>query len=179
MATDGAGNLHLVLVGRLEEKTKALHVLHLVWNGAAWSTPESIKSYEDFVPEWPRLAIGKGNRLYVVWFTRTKQTAFASESADARYNIWYAHKQIDAPTINPTVLPTPTVVATVPPTQAVGAGVATATPFPTPRPALSPSERRIGIYKESDYLLLAGLSLLPAAVLVGVIVAVRARRRQS
>jgi hypothetical protein len=45
MATDGSGNVHLVCAGFLPGDTaesNPLKLLHLVWNGRAWSAPEVI-----------------------------------------------------------------------------------------------------------------------------------------
>jgi hypothetical protein len=63
MITDGAGNVHLVMSGYLSgdadpslnllrsDQRNRPRLLHLVWDGRAWSTPEVIAT-EDGYPEW-------------------------------------------------------------------------------------------------------------------------------
>jgi hypothetical protein len=63
MATDGAGNVHLVMVGfptadtnpdlnlrRTDQRVRP-RLLHLIWDGTSWSSPEVVTS-EDRYPGW-------------------------------------------------------------------------------------------------------------------------------
>ncbi|MEO7913403.1 MAG: sialidase family protein [Roseiflexaceae bacterium] len=139
MTTDGAGNVHLICAGYLPSDTSEkspLRLLHLVWNGREWSTPEVIASDESYAdidtvtrvdgerlqvfPEWPRAVIA-GNDLHVTWFTRNKEDLYRSDRAS--YQVWYSVRQLDAPAIAPFAIFTP---------------VPTSAP-PTPVPTLAPT----------------------------------------
>jgi hypothetical protein len=141
MVTDGAGNVHLICAGYLSTDTGEaipLKLLHLVWNGRAWSAPEVIASDDSYptldkvtslddtrlpiYPEWPRAAIS-GNSLHVTWFTRNKQDLFKSESS--HYQVWYSVRRLDGPAVAPFALYTPAPTA--------------APPMPSPEPAPIPT----------------------------------------
>lgn len=128
MAADGAGNLHLVMVGVLGDEPPAdlepPLLLHLVWDGERWSAPETIAS-SGLYPEWPTIAVGGGNQLHVVWFTRSREDLFNSERA--HYRVWYSGRAIDAPG------------ATAPPLYtATPKPAAASTSTPAPEPTVTP-----------------------------------------
>lgn len=175
-ATDSAGRLHLVLVGRTVEKNpKAMDVLHLTWDGTAWSTPEVIANYPvvgsdnfgntvgDF-PEWPRISIGNGNQLHVTWFVRDAGNLFGDT---ASYQIIYSHRTIDAPPLSIVIWPTatPTLVPTQP---AVSEATET---FATAVPTLSPDIPDPTV-TETNILRLVARTTLPSAAIVLVITAI-------
>jgi hypothetical protein len=177
LKTDSAGNLHLIAAGRLEEKQRTLDLLHLVWDGATWSTPEPIVRLSGDVAEWPRLAVRGGNELHLVWFVRNKEAAFGSEASSARYAVWYARRQLDTPAIIATPLVRPTQPVTALPTVEDQPS-ATPTPRPTERPILTSPSNRVDAYGETDYLLYIGLSLTPVLGLIGLILlGIRLRQR--
>lgn len=148
LATDGTGHVHLIGTGFLEsdinpatarlDPDSSLKLLHVVWNGKTWSTPEVIASDETYpdvervtlidgkrpplYPEWPRAVIS-GDTLHVTWFTRNKQELFTSDQA--HYQVWYTSTQIDGPAIAPVALFTPV------PNPTASAPVATSAPIPT------------------------------------------------
>jgi hypothetical protein len=175
IATDSAGNVHFVFVGRSTETRVGLQLIHLTWKpaDAAWVDPEIIVAETGDVPEWPQLEISAGNRLHLVWFVRDRYHVFDSENG--RYQVWYTQTQVDAPaeafaqrpTASPTTEPTPTT-----------------TPIPpTPRPTLNPlildssSDARPVDSEAAALTLLAG-SLLPALVLMAaVVIGIRIWRR--
>lgn len=169
MITDGAGQLHLVLSGRLAtDKPETGRVLHLIWDGAKWSTPETIASYDVDAPNWPRLAIRNGNELHAVWHVSRlgRQRVTGQQYADLE--VWYSRTTIDAPAI-----PIPTRAPTVTPTAALTATPNALRPTATPTfagPLPTPSE--VGVYRENDYLLIAARSALPVLALVVVVVVV-------
>lgn len=174
LARDAAGNLHLAMVGRLNNEP-GLYLLHLTWNGTAWSTPNIIQAYRGDVPEWPRLAVANGNQLHATWFVRDAANVFASDRGN--YSVWHARLTLPL-TARPTV-PVPTLAATS--TAAISLRPATATTRPsatlgvlnvTPQP-----NARDRIYRESDYLLMAGLALLPVLALLVVVYGVWRWRR--
>jgi hypothetical protein len=167
MATDSAGHIHLVAVGRLsDERTAPLGVYHLVWDGAAWSGPETVYA-RDNAPEYPKLEILRGNRLHLVWFTRP------DEFGEGQYHVWYTQGQSDAPyqAPPPTSVPSPTPVSSGPETDALPAP--THTPFPTLAPGTSQVPQ--GIDTESDELMLLALGLSPLVLIL--IAALLLRRR--
>ena len=170
IATDSAGAVHLILVGRTTQDQTSLGVLHVTWDGSAWSKLEAITTLVGDVPEWPRIAVGRGNQLHVVWFVRDQATIFDSDKGN--YKVWYAHGSSSAPVATPaawpTVTPTPTARAVV---------VPTATPLPRLNSALS----RVSVdslYTENDDTLLLAKSAIPAVLLIAAIaVGLRLRRR--
>jgi hypothetical protein len=89
MATDNAGNVHLVVVAN-RSATGSMALLHLEWDGRQWGPPSVIAGSPHF-PEYPRLAIGEGNRLHVVWFDGDR----ASIDREAT-GIWYSTAQSSA-----------------------------------------------------------------------------------
>lgn len=173
MATDSAGSVHLVMAGKTNPTAKFLSLLHLVWNGLEWSAPESIRDYQGDVPEWPRIAVGNGNQLHVVWFERDK--AHILTSTFGYYTVWYANKVVDAPAIpaifSPTLAPTPSPTATQ--TKILTAA-------PSPQPTLAPiqyavsSSDILGIkkpaYHEADYLLMIAKTLIPTVFFLGLVI---------
>lgn len=175
MATDGSGNVHLILSGRRDmgnasttESQKPM-LLHLVWNGAYWSNP-SVVVANDLYPEWPRLVIS-GQQLHLVWFTRSDEDIFRSDNAN--YRVWYSSATIDAlpALILPTFTPVPPNVPT-PTTEP--------TPIPTPTP-LPPMIREIAPPQgppawESTAMSVMGLAVLSTIGFVAIVAFVRLRR---
>ncbi len=182
MASDSAGNPHLVLVGRKSEKQTSLEVLHLNWNGTAWSSPETIVALTGDVPEWPRIAIGNGNQLHVVWFVRDK--AHIWDSDNQRYQIWYSRGSSTAPAVAPIVwptsTPTPTSEILVMPTR-----TPTPKPSPTSVPTLDPAQAQISIppgtlgsiYTDNDEITLLLMSLVPTLLVIGVVAIIVTMKR--
>lgn len=172
-ATDSGGNVHLVVLGRLSPSEESLSVLHLVWNGTTWSSPVRVFTSLD-PPEWPRIAIGRGNIIYATWFTRDRE--HINDTENAQYQIWCASSQSASPAQTPVPLPTSTPTPTATP-------LATATPTATPYPTLVPSGTALpdGIYTESDELLRLLIGLAPVLILATAIFAIRSAwlRRSS
>jgi len=170
LATDSAGAVHLVLVGRTAQDQTSLGVLHVTWDGSTWSKLETITTLVGDVPEWPRIAVGRGNQLHVVWFVRDQATIFESDKGN--YKVWYAHGSSSAPAAVPvawpTVTPTPTARQVVVPTA-------------TPLPKLSSAQSRVSVdslTSENDDTLLLAKSAIPAVLLIAAIaVGLRLRRR--
>lgn len=163
LASDSAGNVHLVLVGVADPAQPVLSVLHVVWNGQAWSGPTPIVTYANGdVPEWPRIAVGLGNQLHVVWFTRDRENVFRSESPTADYRVWYSSAVADAPAVAPIVYPTP-----IPRVQPTKVFVAQSV-LPTREPVASqPSQvSKDALRTEMDEVGQLLLSLLPAVGLI-------------
>jgi len=122
--TDSAGHIHLALVSQTTEVTTTQYSLvHLEWDGLRWSAPEAVFTSED-LPEWPRLAIGGGNQVFLTWFVRPKEAIWTG----GHYTVWAAHMEADAPHVAPTaapsLLPSPT------PTPAPPLPTLTPTPGP-------------------------------------------------
>lgn len=166
MATDSAGNVHLVLVGRTAQDQKSLSVLHLTWNGSAWSEPEAITTLQGDVPEWPRIAVGNGNQLHVVWFVRDE--AHVWDTDRGQYQIWYARGTASAPPVPPIAWPTasPTPQHTPMPTVM-------ALPQPL-KPNLNTTQPPDAVSAEllttdTDDLLLLAKSLAPVALLIAIV----------
>jgi hypothetical protein len=160
MAADSAGVIHLAAVGRLGIPSRA-GLYHLTWNGSAWSVAEPIYTGEGY-PEWPRIDIGQGNHMHVVWFVRDQ---LATEGGN--YTIWYSAGLADAPEepLPPTPTPTPSPV----PAPATPTPRQTATPLPTlPSAGLRVDTGRIR--SEMDDLAQLALAIVPLALLLGMFV---------
>ncbi len=175
MATDSAGSVHLVLVGRTAQDQKSLSVLHLTWDGTAWSGPEAITTLLGDVPEWPRIAVGNGNQLHAVWFVR--DAAHVWDPDNGRYQIWYARGTSSAPPVTPIARPTSTPVPQQTPTP-----TAMALPQslkPDLNATLPPdSVSAESLTTEMDDLLLLAKSLGPVVLLIVVVaIGVQIRKR--
>jgi len=134
LATDSAGKIHLLMSGFIagsasDTASENPWLLHLVWNGQAWSVPQVVMGNELY-PEWPRIIVYGGNQLHAVWFTRHKEDLFGSDKG-AHYQVWYSTLTTDAPAVAPP--PTFTSVPTTVPTV-----LATSTPAPSPTPLPAP-----------------------------------------
>jgi hypothetical protein len=125
MATDSAGRLHLAMVAYPEGQL-AMALLHSEWLGYGWGAPE-IVAYGATAPfpEWPRLAIGEGNRLHLVWFGGSVVSI-----ERVPIGIWYSTKLTTAPRISAQAIPS----------RVVGAA---ASPAPLASPMLVPSPAQV------------------------------------
>jgi hypothetical protein len=173
MATDGSGNVHLILSGLLDTGNAPTNrqkpsLLHLVWNGAYWSRPEVVVA-NDLYPEWPRLVV-HGQQLHLVWFTRSDEDIFKSDNAN--YRVWYSSATIDAlplpavPTFTPapTDGPTPTIIPSP-------------VPSPTPLPSAIrqvPPPNRYPAW-ESVALTVMSIALLPVLAFVAIVAIAHSR----
>jgi hypothetical protein len=166
-AEDSAGNVHLLVLGRLHSPNEDLGLIHLMWNGAEWSSPTCIYASSD-PPEWPRIDVGAGNKVYAIWFTRDKEHIHISERG--KYKIWASFYQADAPSKTPVPAQTPPpAVATGAPTQTTSLPTAAPTPVkPSDESGLPP-----GLYTESDEIGRLMVALLPTAAIVLITVALR------
>lgn len=182
MATDSDGGLHLVLVARPQQERDDLAVVHLVWDGNNWSRPEVLATYQGDVPEWPRLAIGNGNQLHVVWFVRDQQNIWNSGAES--YSVFYAHGVASAAYIPPEPLPAP-VQAEMPPSITESQSISDAIKFTASTVTLDPKLREkpnsvVAISalmsENDDVALLVKSLLLPVLLLISMLLL---RRRQS
>jgi len=102
-------------------KTAPMALMHSEWVGYSWGNPETIALGASApFPEWPRIAIGEGNRLHVDWLGR---------DGDDPIGIWYSTKTTSAPYVPP--LPVPADVVTLPMPVPTRTGIQ-ATPRPAP-----------------------------------------------
>lgn len=165
--SDSAGNVHLLVLGYLSPLDEELGLIHLIWNGSRWSSPNVIYASSD-PPEWPRIDVGMGNKLYATWFTRDEKHIYDSERG--RYKVWVSSFQADAPSRTPVPLPT---VSSTPTSDDVGQ----ATPglAMTPTPAIAPESSGLppGLYTESDEVVRLILALSPIAFVLLIVVATR------
>ncbi len=123
-AVDSAGRVHLVMAGRRILEQSSAELLHLIWDGSSWSPPAVIVNYERDMPEWPRIAVGLGNQLHVVWFVRDAESLFNSDAGN--YQVWYASSTTNSPAIAPVAVP-----AIPPPTPIAAAATPIVIPTPT------------------------------------------------
>lgn len=178
MATDSAGSLHLVLVARTSLTDVNYRVLHLTWDGTAWSSPETIVSYDGDVPEWPRIAFSNGNQMHVVWYLKPED--FLWTASPDYYQIWYTTARVNAPFVAPQpypelASPTPD-VPTITPTDELQD-----TPYPTLPPlnlTLVPEQIGNDTYTEMGQLSVLAVALAPTLLAVGVLLAIVLFRRR-
>ena len=166
-ATDGAGNVHLLVLGHLYSLEEDLGVVHLVWNGQRWSTPTLLYSSSN-PPEWPRIAVGAGNQVYATWFTRDER--HIEDPDRGRYKVWVSFYESGAPLQMAAPLPSPS------PTPVLDAiDIATPTPaaFPALDGGLEGSGLPPGLYTESDEVGQLVLALSPIVLILLVIIALR------
>jgi hypothetical protein len=159
MAVDSAGHFHLVMVGFPSSRTSQVpQLLHLTWDGTAWSAPEQITSAALY-PEWPKIVVGSGNQLHVVWFSRLELFN------DSLRQVWYSTRGVDTPKIAPVAdadpKPTPTAKLTTgeAPAQVVNA---------------PPSRRLTDIPPPESEIarapwLIALVAIVPAGLLIGMV----------
>lgn len=175
MATDSAGDVHLICVGRTAENQSSLSVLHLAWNGTNWSQPEAILTFEGDVPEWPRIAVGNGNQLHVVWYVRDQKHIWGDspDGSAPQFQIWYAQALTTAPEVTATAMP---LAIPTPDSQIASQATPETSLIPTSVPELT--HDTTPSYSERDGLLLLIQSLIPAVLLIGtIIIGVHLRRR--
>lgn len=185
IAQDSGGNLHLVTVGRRMIEQPGLDLLHTVWNGSGWSTPEVVASYNGDVPEWPRLAVNLGNQLDLVWFVRGEKNLNNSDAGD--FSVFYASRTVDSPPIAPgeivaprNSIPDTNNVASVTAASTVPALVATISPMlevDAPKNSLETTIFGQKITSENDEVLLITLALLPVPLIILAIALYRRQRR--
>lgn len=178
MARDSAGNLHMVMVGRTALVSEQLSLIHLTWDGAAWSAPDTIVAYNGDQPEWPRVVITNGNELNVVWFVRPEDYIWIA-SVDY-YKIWFSRARVNAPYAPsgqyPTLIPPTPTVATPLPTE-----IGQSTPYPTPvmiNATLNPEQLGRDTTSEIGQLGIMAVALVPTLGLVGILLAVILIRRR-
>jgi hypothetical protein len=175
MAVDSLGQAHLLAVGHLPADDDPYHptprgLYELTFDGATWSAPLQVSLKEGMYPEWPQVAVGLGNQLHVVWFERTAEELFHSESA--HYQIWYASRITNAPVVTP--LPQLTLVPTLPTSTPTPGTTATASPIELPPQQEQPG---IGSYSESKLALPLLIGIIPVVVISLAVFAVRRLRR--
>jgi hypothetical protein len=94
MATDSAGHIHLLVIGRESQEKDALQgVYHLVWDGDYWSVSERIFASSELYPEYPKIVVYEGNQLHAAWFTREGSVW----DQDVNREVWYSRGQSPAP----------------------------------------------------------------------------------
>ena len=180
-AVDSAGRVHLVMVGRrIPEQTRA-ELLHLIWDGSTWSPPSVVASYERDMPEWPRIAVGLGNQLHLVWFVRDAESIFNSDAGN--YQVWYASGATDSPAIAPVSVP-----LIPPPTPIIDTAAAIVIATPTSQivpvsvdDVAQPSNSLMtpNLRSENDEVLLLLLSTVPVLAIVLLIAGGAMLRRRA
>ncbi|MGL4648649.1 MAG: hypothetical protein ACRC1H_04520, partial [Caldilineaceae bacterium] len=188
MAQDAAGGLHLLAVGGRSPDVAELALLHLRWEGTAWSQPETIVTSRSDLIEWPDAIVRLGNELHVTWHVRPN--ALVADGDPPPFAVWHSSRIVEAPALAPIVLPTSPAPRL--PQPSTPPPPATSTPSPTPRPMLAPATNQQGltsaaetpfiqlpnnIRSENDEVVMIALALLPVAALVGVVLLGLARRR--
>jgi len=133
LAADGAGRMHMLVVGVVGTTgDNEPQLWHLTWDGLNWSAPESLTG-PGAAPQSPGLVVERGNRLHAVWMTTE-----TDGDQGARQTIWYTSAPVAAPEVAPppTFTPIPRILPTPTP-------IPTPVPTPTPLPDESRSQPAI------------------------------------
>jgi len=187
MTTDGAGRLHLLAVGSRSPDTSELALLHFVWEGMAWSQPESVATSRTDLLEWPDATVRLGNELHVVWHVRPN--ALVDVENVGTYSVWHSRRMLNAPAQAPQELAAslPPAVPTLPP------------PLPTLSPPATPTPAAVSflpmavdgkgasaglvlpsnIRSENDEMLMVALALVPAAGVLAIFLLLAHARRKA
>lgn len=119
LAADGAGRMHLLMVGvATTTGDREQRLWRLTWDGQTWSAPEALTG-PGVAPRSPRLIVERGNRLHAVWMTTE-----TDGDQGTRQAIWHSSAPVAAPeaappptfTPIPRLLSTPTPIPSPPPT---------------------------------------------------------------
>lgn len=181
LAADSLGRLHLVMVGYRggevrEQSVPAL--LHLSWDGTAWSAPEEIMRRADYLPEWPQIEVANGNLLHVVWFTRHDLPRQTADEDTRDYQVWYSSKAVVAPMITALPLLTPTPASS--PIVTPQAPTATVSPTPLPAAVLQAPPIAERAAWEARGIRVVGIALAPIGGLIAFLwLSVRRARRPA
>lgn len=172
LTADGKGRVHLAAVAQVGEIPKGqvekegeLGVYYVVWENGSWSKPDLLPQPPGFA-EYPRIGLGP-DRIFVVWFNRDKIV-----DEDEKY-IWFSSRPYDTG-----LVPQP-ITQILPPTPVSTKIVPTAAP--TPVAILPPVEDKAVRPWLSDGYLTALASLVPVALVSGLLVFVtlwRVRRKR-
>ncbi len=176
-ATDSAGYVHVLLVGRTDPAKTVVGVFHLVWDGVRWSAPTAL-TLNDYnprgdVPQWPALVVSNGNRLNAAWYFRRGEVALSRGDDPPPYEVYVASSLTAAPAIDPAPLPTRAPPATL--TSAEPAA-ATAAPVAAVSREIPPVSMR-SLTNEYAVWRIIALSVLPLCVAAAILVLTRGRRR--
>jgi len=164
MATDSAGRVHLLVVGRdSPDENASLGIHHLIWDGANWTDPMRVFAVTGLYPEYPKIVVHEGNQLHAVWFTR-EGSLWDSE---ASREVWYSSSQAAAPYQAVAPLPTPT------PKPATPTPVVAPTVTPYPKLELEDTGLPDGLYTESDNVLQLAMALSPVALVILIVAAIK------
>jgi hypothetical protein len=165
MATDSAGNVHLVGALRLSEFDPAPSIIHIQWDGERWSAPDRVWTGSGF-PEYPQIVVERGNVLHVVWEVKESKPI-----GPQRMDVWYSTKQLETPALTPvpTPMPSPTPTLTPPPITA---------PVATPYPTLADASAGLpnGLDTETDEVFRLAIALSPAVLVISLVIAVKIGR---
>lgn len=176
MATDSNGHIHLIVTGYLSSSGRIATVIeeapglfHFEWDGSAWSAPTTIYK-GGWYPEYPRIVIGQGNQLNLVWFLREDPIEI-----DSFYEVWYAHGVSNSPFIQNTTM------NGEPPNQAADTQSSDikVTQIQTSVPVFDDSKGMglVNPFSEVDDYLVMLISIIPVAVLI-IVVVTRSRSKQ-
>jgi hypothetical protein len=88
-AVDGDGRSLLAYVGRDAQAPNGMSVFVTTFAAGQWTTPQRIASPDGY-PEFPRLAVAIGQRVYLTYFVRDK------EFEAGHYTVWVVSGESDA-----------------------------------------------------------------------------------
>jgi hypothetical protein len=181
IALDSAGTMHVVLVGRESAERNARGeweepaLYHLAWNGVSWSRPTLIRRCDEgWRPEYPKIAISRGNQLHVTWFEYNYTERFYIATS----RVWYSSHQSAAPEVSLPPTSTPTPIPTLTPSP-VAEPTAITMPMPFLESTPLPQELAKSIFTDTDEVLLLAKSLIPVALFIGAVIVGRVVLRRS
>jgi hypothetical protein len=178
MATDSAGNIHLLATGFLLSGDERLGaspgLFHFEWDGMRWYSPTQVYN-GGLIPEYPRLFIERGNRLHATWFVR-----YDAYADTIPHEVMYTWGLSGAPALEVASLENETNHAIVnEPDVFVNRVEATALPLPTPTAEAIPVIPATSLFTENDEYLIFLISLVPVTLLLLISVRVILKRART
>jgi hypothetical protein len=169
LAVDGDGQILLSYVGQHPDIPEQLSVMVTTYFAGDWSTPQIVAS-PDGLPEYPRISVGLGNQVHLVYFVRD-----GNESAEQRYTLWGASATSTARAV--TARPYQVVSVVTP--DVTPAFVATPVPRPTVPAAPSPVPHGIVRTESPQTIVVQPVLLLIVCIMTSVAAVAGAERLWS
>jgi hypothetical protein len=165
MAADSAGHVHLVMVGYVTGST-TMSLLHSEWDGKAWSAPSVVLGSPPY-PEYPRLAVGQGNQLHLVWFDGDRPSVDRSQ-----IGIYYSGATTTAPKVTARPVPPANVTPVTKPSDASVQSPGQVAPPPDAAAIDRASPWRADLSRSP--MIAVGIGVAPVVILLLVLVVIRA-----
>ncbi|HEX5164080.1 MAG TPA: exo-alpha-sialidase [Thermomicrobiales bacterium] len=159
LAVDGDGRILLSYIGQPSDNPDQLSVMVATFFAAEWTTPQMVATPEG-LPEYPRICVGLGNQVRLVYFVRDSEA-----SDEQRRTLWAVSATSSAQPATP--VPYQAVSVETP----VVTSVFAATPVPRPTVPSAPSPVSPGTVRTDSpqTIVIQPVLLLIASILASVV----------